>query len=806
LKISSLIFSAHAVFALICLLFFAVPGASSLHAQIAPRGWERSLPVSILTDDTRFLEPGKTQEVFEDPGKNLTIHDVRLAKFQHVNSRFASAGISASAWWIRFRFENRSDMEDWLLQESFPLIEDLQVFVVSDDRVVNSWVTGIRFPYSQRFLDHRTFLFRTGFEKNKTYTIYARFVTQPSLNMPLILWRPEAFASFASKEDILMGIFFGILLVMSVYNLFLFFSVKDISYLYYTLYCISGGLFMASQLGYAYQYLWPDSTWLALRANAILNGLFLLFTTVFCTRFLGFRKNSPILFRIAAVIFFSAIAITVGSIFLPYQSIAEVRIFMTIPASVLFLFGGGMLAIRGQRHAVLFVIAYSVFFIGALVYSLRTLAFLNFSYLATYSLQVGSAIELVIMSIALADRINLLRLEREKAEFSNRMKSEFLAIMSHEIRTPMSGVIGLTSILGKTELKEDQREILHLIQRSGGALMKIINDILDLSRLDADKVLLDESVFDLREIFTDTMDLLKPAAQEKDLGFLLELDASLPAKVKGDPARLRQVLLNLIGNALKFTETGSILIAVKRIYGRDLRILVSISDTGIGIAPEKLEYLFEPFSQVDVSISRNYGGTGLGLAISKKLVNTMGGTIGVESRPGAGSRFFLELPFMEAFESKAASAAPDTEVADGDVLREEIDRDGSEIPLSQKYPQKILVAEDDYVNSMIIQKFLEELGYSTDSVTNGLQALEKAKSNKYTIVFMDVQMPLLDGLEATKILKETLGEQCPVIIATTANATEEDLRRCLASGMDGTLVKPFSIDSLRRILVKSGEG
>ncbi|HQI20884.1 MAG TPA: ATP-binding protein, partial [Leptospiraceae bacterium] len=455
---------------------------------------------------------------------------------------------------------------------------------------------------------------------------------------------------------------------------------------------------------------------------------------------------------------------------------------------------------------VLFVIAYSVFFTGALVYSLRTLAFLNFSYLATYSLQVGSAIELVIMSIALADRINLLRLEREKAEFSNRMKSEFLAIMSHEIRTPMSGVIGLTSILGKTELKEDQREILHLIQRSGGALMKIINDILDLSRLDADKVLLDESVFDLREIFTDTMDLLKPAAQEKDLGFLLELDASLPAKVKGDPARLRQVLLNLIGNALKFTETGSILIAVKRIYDRDLRILVSISDTGIGIAPEKLEYLFEPFSQVDVSISRNYGGTGLGLAISKKLVNTMGGTIGVESRPGAGSRFFLELPFMEAFESKAASAAPDTEVADGDVLREEIDRDGSEIPLSQKYPQKILVAEDDYVNSMIIQKFLEELGYSTDSVTNGLQALEKAKSNKYTIVFMDVQMPLLDGLEATKILKETLGEQCPVIIATTANATEEDLRRCLASGMDGTLVKPFSIDSLRRILVKSGEG
>jgi signal transduction histidine kinase/ligand-binding sensor domain-containing protein/CheY-like chemotaxis protein len=390
-----------------------------------------------------------------------------------------------------------------------------------------------------------------------------------------------------------------------------------------------------------------------------------------------------------------------------------------------------------------------------------------------------------------AERTSALARATELAEAAARTKGEFLANMSHEIRTPMNGVLGLAALLEDMEMPAEARETVHLIRAAGDTLMKLLNNVLDFSKLESGKLELERSVLDLRRFVGECVDLYRAAAQEKSLSLNVTFYEPLPSKLVLDGVRLRQVLMNLINNAVKFTDRGGVAVRCEAAAMDSGGHLVSITvrDTGIGIPAEKLSRLFQSFSQLDSSTSRRYGGTGLGLAISKRLVELMGGEIRVESEKGAGTTFEVAIP-AETHEAAAGKDAGSP---------------GEPAGKAERRPLRILLAEDNKVNQLVGLRMLERLGYQADVAANGVEAVEAATRTSYDLILMDVQMPEMDGMEATREIRRRLpGQSGPCIVALTAHAMRGDREQCCAAGMDDYLSKPLELEALRAALERQG--
>ena len=536
-------------------------------------------------------------------------------------------------------------------------------------------------------------------------------------------------------------------------------------------------------------------------------------------------------------------------------------------------------------------------------------------------------IELVQINTALIAQKEQERQAREEADQANQAKSAFLATMSHEIRTPMNGVLGMTALLSETILSKEQQEYLEVIHTSGENLLTVINDILDFSKIESGSLELDPHDFELRTCVEDIMDLFSVKASEKGLDLIYQIDPQIPAQIIADGLRLRQILINLVANATKFTDEGEIFIDVKLVEineGGLLTIGFQVKDTGIGIAPDKLSRLFKAFSQVDSSTTRKYGGTGLGLVISERLVDLMGGQISVESTEGQGSSFSftvkclagtqssriyanrnlvgcegkqiliiddnktnltilktqlenwglsvltalsgqealfilnynknfdlvitdMQMPEMSGVDlsRRIKELAPDIPIILLSSIGDETKKKYSELfssiltkPVKQQqlikviqselkqikeplkseqpstkvlsedfavnHPLEILIAEDNLINQKLILKILGKLGYSPDLANHGREALDRLAERNYDVILMDMQMPELDGLETTQIIRKSHHNQ-PVIIALTANALSEDREKCFNAGMDDYLSKPINLEDLLKALKKASE-
>jgi len=381
------------------------------------------------------------------------------------------------------------------------------------------------------------------------------------------------------------------------------------------------------------------------------------------------------------------------------------------------------------------------------------------------------------------------QLMAESALVANNAKSEFLANMSHEIRTPMNGVVGMISLLEDTPLTPLQREFAHTIKVSADSLLAIINDILDFSKIEAGKLTCEEVDFDLKETIKDVVNLMLPRAEAKGIAFNCRINQDVCTRLVGDSLRLRQILLNLLGNAIKFTGRGEVNLEVTRVAEEEqnMSVCFTVRDTGIGMSDEVRSKLFQSFSQADASTTRRFGGTGLGLAITRKLVELLGGTIEVTSTVGQGSTFWFTLKF-----SKSITSAPVPALAGGMPA-------AKNLSLSQN--TRVLLAEDNNINQFVGTLQLKRIGWHlVDVVNNGRQAVEAWKREHHGIVFMDCQMPEMDGFQATKFIRELeQSEKLPrtCIIAVTANAMRGDRERCLAAGMDDYITKPVSENDLK---------
>lgn len=376
---------------------------------------------------------------------------------------------------------------------------------------------------------------------------------------------------------------------------------------------------------------------------------------------------------------------------------------------------------------------------------------------------------------------NLLRVEREEALKEARLKSEFLAVMSHEIRTPLNGIVGSLNLLKDSEgLIDEHREYLRIINCSSDSLLNIINDILDFSKIEAGKMVLEKIEFSLDDVLSGIRTLFIPIADDKGIEFLapsLNLDNFLI----GDPQRIKQIILNLVNNAMKFTQKGYVLLTLKldETHEQKQRLIIEVEDSGVGIKQEYLNKIFESFSQEDASVTRKFGGTGLGLSISKKLANLMGGNISVQSEVDVGTTFKVEI---------------DIEIADKKIKKQD------EVKLI-KLKGKVLLVEDNIVNQKIALKMLDKMDLEVDLAENGLLALEMVNDNKYDLILMDMMMPVLDGIAATEKIIETVHNPPPVV-AMTANAFEDDRQKCFNAGMQGFITKPMQKEALYSELSK----
>ncbi len=560
-----------------------------------------------FNEQVERLPLGQSIDVFEDVRGSADINDITSraidSSFRRHDKDVLNAGYSRSVFWLRLDLDYRpvasSDPRTWLLELAYPPLDKLDLYLPDGQggyRLAQR--TGDTLPFASRPIRQNNYLFELGLEPNKPQRVYLRLESQGSIQAPLTLWSPKAYLEEQPERIYVLGIIYGVLLVMLIYNLFIFLSVRDTSYLYYILYIASFGLYQVSVNGAGIEYFWPDSPWWANAATPFLIGSAALFGCQFARSFLHTRDHSVWVDRGLLALMAVGALVMLMALTMSYAVALRLATYLALAFTGL-IFAAGILAwLRGMRVARYFIIAWTAFLLGGIVNTLMVLGYLPNMFLTMYASQIGSALEVGLLSLALADRINAMKEERarilqessrklealnQELANSNRLKDEFLATVTHELRTPMSGVIGSLELMQTVPMDVELAEYQRTAAGSARDMMRMVNDILALIELQAGKLYPRREPFSLRGLFDSLRAQYAPRAEEKGLRFALQLDDSLPDTLEGDAGKLAQALGYLVDNAIKFTARGSVTLRVAAGRTHDgVALRVEVIDTGIG--------------------------------------------------------------------------------------------------------------------------------------------------------------------------------------------------------------------------------
>ncbi|WP_409261497.1 7TM diverse intracellular signaling domain-containing protein [Pseudomonas putida] len=618
---------------------------------------------------TRHLPLGKVMQVYEDRDGSASIAQVSApifaSRFRTHHQDVLNAGYSTSVFWLKvdlhYLASANAQPRQWLLELAYPPMDHIELYLPgSDGEFRLAQRTGDALPYDSRQIRQNNYLFELPLQPGQSTTAYLRLHSQGSVQAPLALWSAEAYMEDQPTRLYVLGMIYGVLLVMAVYNLFIYLSVRDVSYLYYILYIASFGLYQVSVNGAGVAYFWPDSPWWANAATPLFIGAAGLFGCQFARHFLQLGKISSGFDRLLQLLMLGGVLVMVLSVSMRYG----IALRMATVLALLFtvsIFAAGLYAwMRGLRVARWFIIAWTAFLLGGLVNTLMVLGYLPNLFITMYSSQLGSALEVALLSLALADRINGMReqqaqtlrdtgqaLEQMNQQLarSNHLKDEFLATVTHELRTPMNGVIGSLELMHTLPMSAEMAQYHRTAVGSAQDMMDMVDDILTLTELQAGRMRPQALPFSLRRMLQDLRAGYAGTALGKGLYLSLDIPAELPDELLGDAHKVGRCLGCLVDNGLKFTHQGGVMVQVRgRRLGPDsLALSFTVSDSGIGFDDLDQAILYQRFFQVDGSMTRRYGGLGIGLSICRQLAELLGGKLSHESTRGLGSRFELTL-------------------------------------------------------------------------------------------------------------------------------------------------------------------
>ena len=896
-------------------------------AQAAPPA-----AVQLASQSATPVELGQGIWYLEDPSGRLSAVEVLNApaeRWRQSPGATPSFAYTQSAYWFALRLRNPAqEHTEQILEVAYPVLDQLELYRQQTAGPIQKlYLTGDYFPFEQRPLAHRNFLFPLFFEGFETQDLLLRVQTSSALQVPLRLWNERAFWIADQIGLSFEMLYYGVMLALMLYNLFIYLSIRNEAYLLYALFVGFFTLFQICLHGFGLQFLWPDNPDFNEQVMKLSLSAAIALGCIFTTNFLQLRASHNLFYGWLLGAALLATANVVLTPIISYQASIFAALALSLGACLGGVVSGFVRWFEGFKLAQYYSIAWIAFILGTMLFALNKMGLLPRTLITENAMSIGVALQVILLSFALANRVRLaqqekdaaqaqalsflqryrqlyenaieglfqlnpelqvittnqamlklfgfqsktqvtdqgsallldyivnadaraemrdnlhsqdqlqnfeclcrrrdggefwaswtiramyadqqqlshyegavvdisarrekVRIEQEKhaAVAASEAKSRFLATMSHEIRTPMHGIQGMLELLLGTALAERQRHYALTARNSCRHLLAIINDILDLSKIEAHRLQLESIDFDLQELVSSCAQLFAESAQRKGLELRAEVASDCPERVSGDPLRLRQILSNLLSNAIKFTLQGKVEIRVKPAgHGNPDKPIFrfTVSDTGTGIDPAQQARIFEAFAQADESTARQFGGTGLGLTICRQLVQQMGGHIGVDSTPGQGSRFWFDVP-LDLAASTPVKAHEATPRADTPAL-----------------PQaaRLLLIEDNPTNQLVAKAMLERMQHKVDIVDNGPDALHAWQQHHYDVLLVDIQLPGMDGYTIAEEIRrlESISGQHTRLIALTANASADDRERCLSAGMDDFLAKPFTFEALQQIL------